>query len=133
MSENSTIELTGLNVSTEEDLARVLENDLHARGASVRFEGVQKSGDRITGSVVIHWEETVAGKRIVIIDQKIPFDFQGRKRIFEKEIPINVGPIRIVIKVYAEAYFEPPNQVCAVAKAEWPGGSVGTPPTCHSF
>lgn len=115
---------------SEQELLNALGNDVHAKGINVSFRDVRRDGDVIKGVVNIHWEEKVAGKRIVLIDADIPFSVKDRQRIFEKEIDIAFG---IKVKVYAEVFYNPPNQVCVEVRATWPGGSVGAQPICHTF
>jgi hypothetical protein len=118
------------DVESKDKLISLLNNNLTGSGIVVSFKNVRKEGDKIIGEVNIHWEETVAGKRIVLIDQDIPFSIKDRQEIYSISIPLAFG---VQIRVHVDAYYELPNKLCIEARAEWPGGSVGTNPTCTSF
>ena len=114
----------------QDEFLRALSTDVSALGLSVQFEDLKKSGDKITGAVVIKWEEKVAGKTIVLINERIPFSFIGKLEILNKDIDVFFG---VTVNVSVEVYFDPPKQVCIVANAKWFGGSIGSQPYCGSL
>lgn len=92
-------------------------------GFQVYFEGVTESNGVVSGRVVIDWEENVAGKRVVIIRQSVPFSIAGRTRIYEDSFEVIWG---VKLRVYVDAYFDlGARSVCIEARATWPGGNIG--------
>ena len=118
------------DVESKEKLVDLLNNNLTDTGLRITFKNVRKEGNYIVGEISAHWEENVLGKRIVLIDQDIPFRVTGRQEIYSTEIPLAFG---LRIKVHVDAYYDPPNKACIEARAEWPGGSVGSTPVCTTF
>lgn len=110
-------------VTTLSDLLSRSTDDYEPQGLQIYFKDVKESGSIVSGTVVINWEEKIAGKRVVIIRQSIPFQISGRTRVYEKTIDVIFG---IKVKVYVDIYFElNPNRICVEARAKWPGGNAG--------
>ncbi|AZD59975.1 hypothetical protein [Pseudomonas chlororaphis] len=92
-------------------------------GLSISFSGVHESNGVVSGTVVVNWEENIAGQRVVIIRQSLPFSIRGRARIYEDSFDVIWG---IRVSVYVEVYAQlNPNSVCVEARARWPGGNAG--------
>jgi hypothetical protein len=115
--------LIAINQTITTLAALSLNDDLQALGLTAYFSNLTNSGGTISGVLNVDWEESVAGNRIVIIRQAIPFQVNGRQRVFEKEISVIFG---ISIKVYVDLYVDVnPTRICYEARARWPGGNAG--------
>lgn len=110
-------------VTTLADLVAQSDAELHVQGLQVYFTDVTESGGVVSGTVVLNWEENIAGRRIVLIRQSLPFQIAGRTRVLERTQDIAFG---IKVHVYADLYFElKPNRICVEVRARWPGGNLG--------
>jgi hypothetical protein len=118
------------DIKDQAQLTAALAKDLTAAGFSVRFKNLHKEGESIAGSVNVNWEERIRGKRIVLINQDFNFSVKAREVIYQHDISLILG---IKVHVHADVFVELPNAVCVEARAEWPGGSVGTPKNCQNF
>ncbi|OZI20515.1 hypothetical protein CAL26_23765 [Bordetella genomosp. 9] len=107
--------------SAEEMVAGNVE--LTVQGLSIYFTDLVEADGKLSGKAVIHWEENVGGRRIVLIDQTIPFSIVNRERIFERSFE----PIPFVrVTVYADVFFSiDTRRACVEVRATWPGGNVG--------
>lgn len=110
-------------VTTLGELIAESQGGIGTLGLSISFSGVHENNGVVSGTVIVNWEENIAGKRVVIIRQSLAFSIKGRARIYEDSFDVFWG---VRVDVYVDAYATiSPNSVCVEARAKWPGGNVG--------